>query len=88
MNPESVGVLAALVSTGSLAPQVYRTWRLRSARDLSYEWLLIALIGAALWSVYGLMRSDWAIVIANSLIGIMILMLVAMKRVYSSSLRA
>ena len=83
MNPDIVGFLAALVSTGSLAPQVYKTWRCRSAGDFSYAWLSTALAGAVLWSVYGLMRSDWAVISANFVGGAMIVLLLAMKRRYS-----
>ena len=82
MNPDIVGFLAALVSTGSLAPQVYKTWRSRSAGDFSYVWLSTALAGAALWGIYGLMRSDWAVITANIAGGTLVTMLLAMKRRY------
>lgn len=84
MNTDIIGFLAALVSTGSLAPQVYKTWRSRSAGDFSYVWLSTALVGAALWSVYGLMRSDWAIIAANIVGASMIMLLLVMKRRYSN----
>lgn len=85
MNSDIIGFLAALVSTGSLAPQVYKTWRFRSAGDFSYAWLSTALAGAALWSVYGLARSDWAVIAANIAGGTMVMMLLAMKRQYSKT---
>lgn len=83
MNPDLVGFLAALVSTGSLAPQVYKTWRSRSAGDFSYVWLSTALVGAALWGVYGLLRSDWALIAANIIGGTMVVSLLVMKKQYS-----
>ena len=82
MNPDIVGFFAALVSTGSLAPRVDKTWRSRSAGDFSYVWLYTALAGVVLWSAYGLMRSDWAITIANIVIGAMVVSLITMKRLY------
>ena len=84
MNPDLVGFVAALVSTASLAPQVYKTWRSRSAGDFSYVWLLTALAGAALWGVYGLMRSDWAVIGANVAGGTLVVMLLALKWRYST----
>jgi MtN3 and saliva related transmembrane protein len=84
LNPDILGFAAALFSTGSLAPQVYKTWRSRSAGDFSYVWLFTALTGAALWGAYGLARSDWAIVAANATGGALILSLIVMKRQYSS----
>ncbi len=85
MNPDVIGVLAALFSTGSLAPQVYKTWRSRSAGDFSYGWLFTALAGAALWSAYGLLRSDWAVIAANIAGATLITLLLVMKRQYSNT---
>lgn len=85
MNPDIIGFLAALISTGSLAPQVYKTWRSRSAGDFSYVWLSTALAGAALWSIYGLMRSDWAVVAANVAGATLVTSLLVMKKQYSNA---
>ena len=43
-----VGTAASILSTLSLLPQVIRTWRTRSAGDISMLWLIVALISMAL----------------------------------------
>jgi MtN3 and saliva related transmembrane protein len=60
-----VGGSAATVSTLSLLPQVVKTWRTRSAEDISLMWLLAALFGMALWIAYGLMLPSWAVIGGN-----------------------
>ena len=83
MDTDLIGLLAAVVSTSSLAPQVYKTWRSRSAGDFSDAWLLSALLGATLWCSYGFMRSDWALIAANLIGGSFITLLLMMKKYYA-----
>ncbi|MEK6245705.1 MAG: SemiSWEET family transporter [Pseudomonadota bacterium] len=80
---DAIGLLAVVVSTGSIAPQLYKTWRTRSAADFSYGWLLAALAGAALWLAYGLLKADWAVVAGNIIGATLLASLLAMKMRYS-----
>jgi MtN3 and saliva related transmembrane protein len=61
------GTIASILSTLSLVPQVVRTWRTQSARDISAVWLIVALISMLLWIGYGLMIGALAVVWANAL---------------------
>ena len=49
----ALGTAASVLSTVSLMPQVTRTWRPRSAGDISATWLVVALIAMVLWISYG-----------------------------------
>ncbi|MEQ8665177.1 MAG: SemiSWEET transporter [Rhodospirillales bacterium] len=60
-----VGLAAGTLTTVSFLPQVIRTWRTRSTRDLSLPMWIIFTTGVALWLVYGLMMQAWPIIIAN-----------------------
>jgi MtN3 and saliva related transmembrane protein len=60
-----VGVLAALLTTLSNLPQLKKCWETRSAGDLSLRGFSILAAGVALWMVYGFLRGDAVIVIAN-----------------------
>ena len=62
-----LGVAATALSTVSMLPQVYRTWRTRRAADISAGWLVAALAGTAMWSGYGLLVDAPAVVWANVL---------------------
>ncbi|MDQ2718870.1 MAG: SemiSWEET transporter [Bacteroidota bacterium] len=60
-----IGFMAAIGTTISFLPQVIKTWKSRSAKDLSLEMFLIFFIGTALWLIYGIMVGDKPVMIAN-----------------------
>jgi MtN3 and saliva related transmembrane protein len=62
----AIGLAAALCTTVSYAPQVMKCWRTGEADDLSLRMFLILGAGLSLWVVYGVLRSDWVIVGANT----------------------
>jgi MtN3 and saliva related transmembrane protein len=67
MNLVSViGTAAACCTTGAYIPQVVKTWRTRSAADISSHMFAIMALGTALWLAYGLFKTDWAIIGANT----------------------
>ena len=52
---DALGYVAALFATGSFIPQVVKTWRTRSAEDLSFLMLFLHIAGMGLWLTYGVM---------------------------------
>jgi MtN3 and saliva related transmembrane protein len=62
-----VGLAAAFCTTVSYYPQLKKCWDTGSAGDLSLKMFLTLAAGVALWAVYGFMRSDNVIIIANSI---------------------
>ena len=61
----ALGLLAGSLTTIAFLPQVIRTWRTRSPADIPLVMFLILCTGIALWLVYGLVRGDWPVIIAN-----------------------
>ena len=61
----ALGLLAGSLTTIAFLPQGIRTWRTRSTADISLVMFLILCTGIALWLVYGLIRGDWPVIIAN-----------------------
>ena len=51
---ESIGALAATLTTLSFLPQVLKTWRSRSAADFSWIWIAAFAVGLFFWLIYGL----------------------------------
>ena len=60
-----IGFLAGGLTTASFLPQVVKTARTRSARDLSGAMLLVFLAGLALWTWYGVQVGSAPIIAAN-----------------------
>lgn len=63
----TLGGLAAFLTTAANVPQVIKCFRTRRAGDLSKKMLIALATGLALWMAYGAMRGDAVIVIANAI---------------------
>jgi MtN3 and saliva related transmembrane protein len=63
---EMIGTLAGLCTTAAFLPQVLKTWRSGSARDLSLTMLLTFCVGLVLWLCYGLLIRSAPVVAANT----------------------
>jgi MtN3 and saliva related transmembrane protein len=61
-----IGVCAAVLTSLSYIPQVRKAWPRGSTKDLSLHMLVVLTTGLLLWIGYGLLKSDWVIVAANS----------------------
>ena len=66
MTIELAGYVAAALTTAAFVPQIVKTWRTRSAGDLSMVSLLLFTVGLALWLVYGVATWSIPIVAANA----------------------
>jgi MtN3 and saliva related transmembrane protein len=64
---EPIGFLAGTLTTVSFLPQLVKTWKTRSAGDLSMGTLVIFSAGVTLWLTYGLLRHSWPMILANGL---------------------
>ena len=64
--PETVlGLIAASITTSAFVPQVYKAWSTKRTKDISAPTFLVLLAGIALWTVYGFLKSDIVIILAN-----------------------
>lgn len=84
---EALGILAGTLTTGAYLPQVLRTKRTRSVRDISFLMYAILALGIGLWIVYGVLVKSVAVILANSVSLVMILTMLAMKIRYDGSFR-
>jgi MtN3 and saliva related transmembrane protein len=66
MTVSLIGAAAAICTTGAYIPQAVKTWRTRSAVDISSQMFAIMALGTALWLAYGILKIDWAIIAANA----------------------
>jgi MtN3 and saliva related transmembrane protein len=62
-----IGFIAAFCTTVSYYPQLKKCWETGSAGDLSLKMFATLAIGIALWVVYGFLKSDVVIIIANAI---------------------
>jgi MtN3 and saliva related transmembrane protein len=75
----ALGLLAGTLTTGCWLPQLVRSWRTRSTEDLSWLYLLLLSAGVTLWSIYGIVIADIAVILTNVSSLAFLLILVGIK---------
>jgi MtN3 and saliva related transmembrane protein len=60
-----LGFVAATLTTGATFPQVYRTWKTRSVKDISFWMFFLTDVGIVCWLLYGLLIVSWPVILAN-----------------------
>ena len=61
----AIGTAAAICTTISYIPQLRKCWATGETGDLSLKMLLLLAAGLALWLVYGALKGDFVIIVAN-----------------------
>ena len=61
-----LGLDAASLTTAAFLPQVIKIWRTRKTRDISLGMFLVLCAGIGLWLVYGILRNDFPLILANA----------------------
>jgi MtN3 and saliva related transmembrane protein len=77
-----LGVSAGIVTTLIFLPQVIKTWKEKSAKDISLLMFVIAAINDVMWIVYGLLKDDLIITLTNSVVLVMALTMISFKLKY------
>ena len=80
-----VGFLAAFLTTIAFLPQLYKTWKTKSADDVSLIMLIVFLTGLICWIIYGLKINSVPILIANIITFIFNLSILILKINYSKT---
>ncbi|MBN1861729.1 MAG: SemiSWEET transporter [Candidatus Thermoplasmatota archaeon] len=78
-----LGFAAGAVTSVGFIPQLIRGYRTKKLDDISYWMPLVLLCGMSLWLLYGILREDIAIIIANSFGVSCNVLLLLMKKWYS-----
>ena len=79
------GYVALVTTIIGLMPQIIKTYRTKSAKDLSSIMLWNCLICATSWLIYGLIVKDKMVTISNVIALFTSLILIALKRKYDKS---
>jgi MtN3 and saliva related transmembrane protein len=77
-----LGVLAGILTTISFVPQLLKTWRTKSAKDMSLPMLMSFCAGVFLWLVYGILIQSIPVILANLITLILALIILGLKLKY------
>ncbi len=61
-----LGLIASCFTSSSFAPQIWRTWKTRDVSSMSLSTYLILTIGVSLWLLYGVLKGDLPLIVANT----------------------
>lgn len=67
MNPEIIGLAAAVLTTMCWLPQTWRILRTRDTNAISLPAQAMLVAGVVLWLTYGIMTGSLSVVAANSI---------------------
>lgn len=67
LSSDTIGYLAATLTTASFVPQAWHTFRTRDVQGISLAMYSVFLIGCSLWLTYGLLSGAWPVVVANGI---------------------
>ncbi|MEP2280216.1 SemiSWEET transporter [Maribacter sp.] len=76
---EILGLVAATFTTGAFVPQVYKTWKEKSTKDISLTMYTILLMGAIMWAIYGFSLKSLPIIMANLVTAILLFIMIILK---------
>lgn len=80
---EIIGHLGSTLSSITFMPQVYQTWKSRTAKDLNTATLFIVFISTIIWVVYGIGKNLWPVIICNTIICTLSVLLIYFKFRYN-----
>jgi MtN3 and saliva related transmembrane protein len=67
IDNQTLGYLAATLTTASFVPQALLTLRTRDVSGISLGMYSAFTLGVALWLAYGWQLGEWPIIVANAL---------------------
>lgn len=85
-KPDIYGFFAALLTTIAFIPQVVKTWKTKSAKDVSFVMLFMFLSGVLLWIVYAWKINALPVLLANIITFALNLSILTLKIIYSRDL--
>jgi MtN3 and saliva related transmembrane protein len=63
----TIGTIAAVLTTMAFLPQAWRSWRTRNLAGVSLAMYGFFTLGVFLWLVYGILLIQWPIIVANAI---------------------
>jgi len=62
-----LGYIAGLLILVSLVPQIIKSWKTKSTKDISLLRYIIYIIGIIMWLIYGSLLNNGPMIISNSI---------------------
>ena len=80
---EILGYAAGAITCLTFLPQVIKTYKSKSAKDVSLMMFVIAAVNEAMWIVYGALLNNWVIILTNAVVLSFSLIMIGLKFRYN-----
>jgi len=74
-----IGLAAAACTTISFLPQMIKSWKTKSTKDVSLPMYVLQITGAVLWLTYGIMLNSLPMMLTNSIALVFVLSILYLK---------
>ncbi len=79
---DMLGYAAGTITSITFLPQVIHVYKLKSAKAVSLNMLLLLILGVSMWLIFGILQKNGAIIYTNSMVLVMAIILLLMKWKY------
>lgn len=66
MNENVLGIVAGVLTSASMIPQLIKVLKEKNVKDISLVMLLVLITGVSLWVWYGIMKDELPIILSNA----------------------
>ncbi len=77
-----LGLVGGTLTTVSFLPQVFKTWKSRSAKDVSLWMFLILSLGIVMWIIYGFLIDSIPVIAANIVSFVLVFTILILKIIF------
>jgi MtN3 and saliva related transmembrane protein len=77
------GYTAGAITTLTFLPQVVKTWKEKSAKDVWLLTFVIAATNEVLWIIYGILKNDKVIILTNAIVLTLSVVMIFLKLRYN-----
>lgn len=78
-NPEILGLIGGFLTCITFVPQIFKTWKSKSVKDISVAMFLIVILGNIVWFVYGMLLNSISIMLTNAIVGLSAMVMIFLK---------
>ena len=82
-DPEILGLIAGTLSCITLVPQIFKSWKSKSVKDISVVSFMIVVISTLIWLVYGIWKQLPSVILTNVVVCLSAIIMLLLKWKYS-----
>lgn len=82
IEPKWIGVIAGVFTSCSLLPPLIKLIKTKEPEQVPIGMLLVLLGGLSLWIYYGILKTDWPIILTNCFSLLQNITMITLRQIY------